>query len=277
MNKAAVTYKAHGITERTGISFNAVLTYFFLETILKKMVYEDVQCNLIFKGGFLLSNVIGVNTRTTVDIDMLIHGLELSEVNVRKIASQICLSGAIPEVVCEIYNLERIRLEDVYGGFRVKILCRLDNIKQIVPLDFATGDPVTPSPYIYNFKCLFYDDIIPLMSYNTETMLAEKLETIIRRSLSNSRSKDFYDIYILWKLYKDSIDLNMLNVAINRTFEYRGTLWNRQSMLLLLDEIISDTNMNTRWMAWQKRNHFAKDINFEKLISEMIKMVKTLN
>lgn len=277
MNKAAVTHKAHKISEQTDIPFNAVLTYFFMESILKKLVHEDIDSNLIFKGGFLLSNLIGVDARTTVDIDMLIKGSELSEVRVSNLATRICLSKSVPEVICEIHDFERIRSEDEYGGFRVKILCRLENNRQIVPLDFATGEPVTPSPSMYNYKCLFYDEVIPIISYNTETIFAEKLETIMRRSLSISRSKDFYDIYILWKLHKETIDPNMLKLAINRTFEYRGTRWNRQSMLLLLDEIIIDSNMNKRWSAWQKRNLFAKNITFENLVSEIIVLVNELN
>lgn len=277
MNKDIFTNKTNAISKVTGVPFNTVMVYFFMECILKKIVKTDMADKLIFKGGFLLSSTLGISNRATVDIDMLVSGTSLTEDLITNIVMQICESEEMAEVSCELTGLEKIRIEDKYGGYRAKILCRLENIRQIVPLDFATGDPVTPSPILFTYKCLFSNESIPVFGYNPETILAEKLETIFNRGIANSRSKDFFDIYILWVFKRESIDADILEKAMKNTFQYRGSEWNPILIEIVLKEVMNDPNMNRRWGAWQKRNIFAKGIAFSQTVDAGIEIINTLN
>lgn len=199
MNKAKLTALCHKISKQTGLTFNSVMTYYFLEVILKKLSHSPYSKHYIFKGGFLLSNVIGVNARSTVDIDFLFHRITLSEETIRQQLKDI-LTDSNDEILFVIKSIATIKENDEYSGYRVSILCQLENIKQTIHLDIATGDIVTPHPITYDYKAIFDDENFPITAYTIETILAEKLQTIYSRSFLNSRSKDFYDIYILVKL-----------------------------------------------------------------------------
>lgn len=241
MNKAALTHKIHSIALDNGLPFNTVLTYFFMESILYKLVNTGQNVHFVFKGGFLLSNHLGLSKRATVDIDLLLRNSPLDENSLTGIVHQICSSTVVPEVKCIFQSIEPIRAQDTYGGFRVKILCRFENIRQTIPLDIATGDPVFPGPVSYSYKSLFFEDNLALLSYNIETILAEKLETIYKLGLANGRSKDFYDVFIIWRMREHTIDKQILSQAIKSTFSYRGTQYDQGDFTTLLKEIEVDS------------------------------------
>lgn len=213
MNKAKLTALCHKISKQTGLTFNSVMTYYFLEIILKKLSQSYYADHYIFKGGFLLSNVIGVESRSTVDIDFLFHKQTLSEENVQQQLEEI-LTESKDDIQFSIQSISSIKESDNYGGYRATILCQLENIKQIIHLDIATGDIVTPHPVTYAYKAIFNDESFSIIAYTIETILAEKLQTIYSRNFLNSRSKDFYDVYILSKLKKNDIDFRQLNVLV---------------------------------------------------------------
>jgi predicted nucleotidyltransferase component of viral defense system len=276
MNKAALTHKVHTISQKTGLPFNTLLTHFFLETVLDKLVHTPYSEFLVFKGGFLLSNQLGISMRSTIDIDLLLKNRPLSEESVTEIAQDICSSSAVPEVRCSFVSIEPIRAQDEYGGFRAKILCRLENIRETIPLDFATGDPITPGPVEYAYKSLFYKNDIAIHSYNAETILAEKLETIYRLGLLNSRIKDYYDVFTLWSTQKESIDVVLLTQALQRTFQHRGTELNQENFLALLDEIKSDRTILSRWTNWKKKNSYAAWVEFSAVMQKITELVSSI-
>ena len=173
MNKAKLTALCHKISKQTGLTFNSVMTYYFLESY-----YAD---HYIFKGGFLLSNVIGVESRSTVDIDFLFHKQTLSEENVQQQLEEI-LTESKDDIQFSIQSISSIKESDNYGGYRATILCQLENIKQIIHLDIATGDIVTPHPVTYAYKAIFNDESFSIIAYTIETILAEKLQTIYSRN-----------------------------------------------------------------------------------------------
>jgi len=147
-------------------------------------------------------------------MDVLLKGYEMKQESVLKLLSEIAAVEMDDGVICSVQSIDPIREQDEYGGFRTKILCQLENIKQVIPLNIATGDPITPAPIIYEYKTLFDNGKISLLSYNLETMLAEKLHTIFVRDLANSRSKDFYDVFILIKLRHQEVDKDKLRLAV---------------------------------------------------------------
>lgn len=275
MNKAKLTALCHNISKQTGLTFNSVMTYYFLEVILKKLSRSSYADHYIFKGGFLLSNIIGVESRSTVDIDFLFHKQTLSEENVQQQLEEI-LSEVKNNIQFSIQSITTIKESDDYGGYRATILCQLENIKQIIHLDIATGDVVTPQPITYDYKAIFNDENFPIIAYTIETVLAEKLQTIYSRSFLNSRSKDFYDIYILSKLKKDDIDLAQLKMACERTFSYRETELNFNNIIQLLETFKSDSTQQQQWQNYSKKYSYTKGISFSEILDEMIRLLSLL-
>lgn len=274
MNKVQLTNICHKIAKETGLTFNSVMTYYFLESILKKLANSPYQDKFVFKGGFLLSNIVGIKTRTTVDIDFLVKNYQLSKENIITVLKDCLTSDEF--ISYDISDIEDIKEDDPYGGFRVKIICKLDNIRQVVPLDIATGDVITPNPIMYEYISTFNNDKIEISAYNIETMIAEKLETLYRRDLLNSRSKDFYDLYILYKLKSSEVDRLNLKKACEATFKYRGTEYNINNIFETLNKIESDTEMKNRWHLYTKKNSYAQGITFEDLINVIKNIVDML-
>lgn len=275
MNKTTLTLLCHKISKQTGLTFNSVMTYYFLEMILKKLSQSSYSRNYIFKGGFLLSNVIGVESRSTVDIDFLFQNITLSFENVEKQLKDI-LAIPIEGINFTLQSIVSIKESDLYSGYRASILCQLENIKQMVHLDIATGDIVTPHPIHYDYKSLFEDDHFPIIAYPIETIIAEKLQTIYSRNFLNSRSKDFYDIYILSKLKREEIDTLQLQLAIKRTFAFRGTTFDYNKNIELLKLFKNDETQNQQWQNYARKYSYTNGISFKEVLDEIIMLLTQL-
>lgn len=206
----------------------------------------------------------------------MIRRFSLTEENIKQRFEKILQSGNDNGITYEIQKIEEIRKEDEYGGFRITVLCRLENIRQIIPLDIATGDPITPSEISYEYKSIFSDKFFEICAYNIETMLAEKIQTVYKRGAFNSRSKDFYDIYILYHLKKEEIDFEHLKEACKNTFKHRSTGFNIDSILDVLVDLKMEKDLKTRWSSYQKRFSYAGEINFDAVIDIMIELVKNI-
>lgn len=272
MNRAKVIALCHKVAENTGLSFNTVLLYYFLENLLKRLAAGENKGRFIFKGGFLLSNVVGVQTRSTVDIDFLIRNLEMSPESIEQVLTP-ALEEESGDLAYEIQDIVPIREADQYGGYRVRIACRLGNTRQILPLDIATGDPVTPSPVEYIFTSIFSDESIPIEAYPLETIIAEKLQTIYSRGFFNSRSKDYYDLHILYNSQRHHINEAILKEACRRTFRYRNTEFNLEKLRSLLESIKDDQSFLDRWRAYARKNNYVGEITFADVINSAIQLV----
>lgn len=275
MNKAKLTALCHKISKQTGLTFNSVMTYYFLEIILKKLSQSSYADHYIFKGGFLLSNVIGVESRSTVDIDFLFHKQTLSEENVQQQLEEI-LTESKDDIQFSIQSISSIKESDNYVGYRATILCQLENIKQIIHLDIATGDIVTPHPVTYAYKAIFNDESFSIIAYTIETILAEKLQTIYSRNFLNSRSKDFYDVYILSKLKKNDIDFRQLNVACQRTFSYRETELDYNEIVQLMESFKTDPIQQQQWQNYSNKYSYTKGISFSEILDEIVNLVSVI-
>ncbi len=276
MNKNKLREECQKLSKETGLSFNAIQTHYFLESILEKIAGSDENENFIFKGGFLLANVIGIRQRSTVDIDFLIRRFSLTVENIEQRFKRILQTGKDSGITYEIQKIEEIHKEDEYGGFRIKILCRLENIKQVIPLDIATGDPITPNEISYEYKSIFSDKVFEICAYNIETMLAEKIQTVFQRGVFNSRSKDFYDIYVLYHLKKEEIDFGSLKKACQNTFKHRSTDFNIDSILDVLQNLKDEKDLKTRWISYQKRFSYAEEVSFDDVTNTAIELIENL-
>ncbi len=274
MNKDKLTSICHKISQKTNLSFNEVMTYYFLEQVLAKLAGGKYADNLVFKGGFLLSNVVGLDTRSTVDIDFLIRNSQLSKENILNILNDAFAKND-GNIDYEIKSIKPIKENDNYGGFRVNILCKLENIKLNVPLDIATGDVVTPCPIRYQYKSVFFANNIMIKAYPIETMIAEKLQTIFSRGFLNSRSKDYYDLHILYRVKQEEIDFKIQKEAIENTFNHRDTQLDYRKIKNLLEDLKVDKDFIKRWKSYQNKNTYV-DADLETTINSILELIKKL-
>lgn len=270
MNKAKVNAMIRKKSEESGVSINTLLLLYFFETFLEGMAESKYKTNLIIKGGFLLSSMLGIETRTTMDMDMALANRTLDENTAKEIFDEIALVASKGEINFEVQSISEIKIEDKYPGFRVSILGRLENIRQPFSVDIATGDPITPEAIEYRYKSVFDSSReIKVLSYNLETIIAEKLETAVSRKTDNSRSKDFYDLYIVFSLMMDSVDVDLLREATEKTFGYRRTEFSVEGIITDLENIREDAGFQRRWDTYCKRNEYVDDVDFDDVIKKI--------
>lgn len=263
MNKNKLLSLCRKTSENSNITLNVALTYYFLESILDKISQSSYKEKFIFKGGFLLSNIIGIENRTTTDIDCMIDRINMEERQLITIFSEILIDDTIKYALSKI---SKIKENDLYGGYRLTILCIFENIRKTIHLDIATGDPITPKSIEYGYKSIFSNQKYSILAYNIETMMAEKLETIFKRSIFNSRSKDFYDIYVLYHLKMNEINLNNLEQACKNTFRHRNTRFELYEFKDLLLELNAGSKLQEHWLNYQKQYDYVKGITLSEVL-----------
>lgn len=273
MNKDKLTYLCHKISEDNNISFNDVMPYYFMESVLKKISNSRYHDNFVYKGGYLLSCILGIDSRTTKDIDLLIECFKLESDVIYKLFQEILNPLPSDEIDYQIVGVDSIKENDIYGGFRVSIMCKTYNIKQKVSIDIATGDVITPFPIDYRYKSIFDNNEIKIKTYNLETILAEKVQTIYEKGLINSRKKDFYDLYIIYKLKLDEIDVEVFKEACISTFAYRNTKLDFNEIIVLLKNIKTNNQFNSRWQSYALKNTYTSDLTFDEVIDCAIKLI----
>lgn len=276
MNKTRLTTLCHTVSKETGLTFNSVMLYYFLESLLKKLSKGKYSENYIFKGGFLLSNVVGIGSRSTMDIDLLFQNVLISEEKVFEMLNESLRVNEEDEIKYEIMNIQSIKEQDRYGGYRVSILCKFENLRQVIPLDIATGDVITPQPINYSFSSVFGYEKIYIKAYPIETIIAEKLQTVYAKGFLNSRSKDYYDLHILYKLRNKEIDISTLSKACKRTFYYRKTEFSIIKIQRFLEQIRQDTAFLKLWNNYSNKNTYVGDISFEVVIDDVIQLVNKI-
>lgn len=197
---------------------------YMMERFLERISLSPYREKFILKGGLLIAAYVGVSTRTTQDIDTTIKGIPLNEAHLRQIIEEICLINCSDHITFSIKRMNAIHEEGQYPGIRVGMESQMDQMKIPMKLDITTGDVITPKEINYSFPLIFENRSIPILAYNLETLLAEKFETVIDRAKENTRMRDFYDLFLLWQLYHNEIDSEILADAIQRTAKSRGTL-----------------------------------------------------
>ena len=223
-----------------------------------------------------MTSIIGDDERTTKDMDATLKGIPLTKNEVEKIFNEILSTSVGDGISFDIISIKDIRLEDEYGGFRLNILSKLSNNKTYITIELTTGDIITPREMKYNYNSIFENKKIPIMSYTLETVVAEKLQTIVTRGLLNTRLKDFYDIYILMNVKENDLNKDNLIVAIQNTFKKRQTNLDVEQINEILEELTNDRNMNSLWKEYVLKNPYAKDINFIDTLNALKKIIDIL-
>ena len=270
--KAIIKNKA----QEKNISAQLVMQNYMLERLLERISISRYRNNFILKGGFLISSIVGLDTRATMDLDTTIKGFTLTHEKIREIFEDICGVKVDDDVQFEIVSIADIRETDDYPGIRVGLKANYAPISVPLTVDVTTGDVITPEEIEYSFSLLFDEKIISIRAYNLETVLAEKIETILSRGVANTRPRDYYDIYILWVLRNEECNLATLSLALKRTAEKRGSLGIIEKYKDVIAQIAASEQLQSFWNKYIKEFDYAKDIKFAdicKLVREIMDMI----
>lgn len=274
MNKDSVTRKLRNKAKELGLNYNLVLSKFFFDEFLKLLSNSVHRENFMLKGGMLLTYSLGVQNRATQDIDFLVKGFPLESAEMKKVLEEIIGDNKQSDIWFELNSTaEEIRAEDEYGGLRFHIIGHLANIRIPFSVDIATGDPIYPFPRVEKYSTILGDNI-ELKMYPLESVLSEKLQTVLARAENNSRSKDFYDIYAILKNKLEVINVKELKVAVSMTFSYRKTDVSKDEAKNIIGHINEDSLIKERWIRYQKKNPYANGIEFSEITESLNALVE---
>ncbi|WP_269471812.1 nucleotidyl transferase AbiEii/AbiGii toxin family protein [Mycoplasma mycoides] len=234
------------------------------------------KINIIFKGGFLLSNIIGIKERTTKDIDYLLNNIVFSPDRIKELFEDILDYKKGDKIHFQIQKINEIKKKEKYTGFRITVECKLDEIVEIIKIDVATGDIITSCQVRYNIENIFHNNSFYVYGYNLETMLAEKIHAIKELSLFNTRTKDFYDIYLIYNLKRDDIDYMTLKNACINTFKQRNSIFDKDDLLELLNKIKNSQSTHNLWTKQKNIYFYNKNIDFKFIIQSIIELIKNI-
>ena len=272
MKKNVMSLKAtvNNIAKKSKVSAQSVLQTYMLERLLERISVSKYKDNFILKGGMLISAMLGIDSRTTMDIDTTIKGFELTEENVKTIMEDVCSIDLHDDVTLKINHVEEIRENDDYNGYRLTFEAKyMNTMPVIMKIDVTTGDKITYREIEYSFELMLENRKIHVWSYNVETVLAEKFEAIIKRGVLGTRIRDFYDVHMLLKTQTKNINKKTLKVAIQFTAEHRGSEEAIKEWKDVLKELEDDETMKNQWKRYQKNNFYAEGIEYEDLMKSI--------
>ena len=277
--KNAMQLKAilKNMAKQKNISAQLVLQNYMLERLLERVSVSKYHDNFILKGGFLIAAMVGLDTRATMDMDATLKGYPVNEETVQKMFEEICAIELNDDVTFTFRQIGEIREGDEYTGYRVALTADYPPMAVPLKLDITTGDKITPKEIEYSFKLLLEDRSISILAYNLETILAEKLETVISRSDQNTRPRDYYDIYVLMKLQSLNVDLSSLKDSLAATCNKRGSAEVVKGYIQIMERVKNSTVMQEQWKKYQQEFDYASDITFEDTCDTVISVMNSLN
>ena len=272
-NAMSLRAKINNYAKEHGILAQVVLQNYMFECLLDRISRSKYVDNFVIKGGILVSSLVGLDVRSTMDMDTTLVHLSLTEEKIKEAMNTIIAVPADDGVVFNFVSVEPIRKDDVYGGFCLRLDAKYESIETPLSIDISTGDVITPEPMYYGYKRLFNsENVIPLRSYPLETVLAEKIETIITRGILNTRPRDFYDVYILTKT--QGYNAETLRKAIFATAEHRGTKAIMEAETNnRLAVIENSSELQSQWAKYQKKFPYAKDITYQETVNAVKEVI----
>lgn len=266
INIESIKGKIRNLAEQKNLKSQEVLQIYFFERLLERLSKSQYKNNFVIKGGFLISSLIGIENRTTMDMDTTIKGIALKEDRIKEIVEEILDINVDDGIRFEIKDISYIREEDKYENFRISLIANVGKNQNPMKIDITTGDAITPREIEYAYPCIFSKKDIKIMAYPLETILAEKYETIIRRNITTTRMRDFYDLYTLYKLKKDDIDYEVLKEAVKRTSNRRGSQEMMKDYEKIIEDIKEDSYLRSLWDVYLKENKYIGDLSFDKVV-----------
>ena len=254
--------KLRNISREKNVDFNFVMRVYMYDRFVHRLSKSKYKDNFILKGGFYLSKLFGLDNRSTMDIDTSIRKTKFTEENIIKMINEIISIDIDDNVNFKIQKIEPIRDEDEYGGLRITINFMCENMKDSFHIDVATGDPIYPGPDDYKYESLIGNEIYKVWSYNLETVLAEKIETILSKLEMSSRMKDYYDVYLIHKFY--TINKTKFRGAVEKTFKKRNF---NEDLIASLNIVKDSKILRDKWTSYSRKNSYARNLEFDETIA----------
>lgn len=264
------------IAKKNNLMPQEVLQMFLFERILERLSVSEYKDNFILKGGLLISSMIGITERTTMDMDTTVRGIELEEENITDIVKKIIAMDVGDDIVFEFIKIEPIREDDAYNNFRVHLKAIYGKMNNPMKIDITTGDKITPAAIEYSYKMMFEEKQVSVMAYTLETILAEKYETIIRRNIGTTRVRDFYDLYVLFRSRKNEISREVLRLAVNHTAEKRDSLEILNEYVEVCNELLNEEAVHKLWLNYIKENTYAAHLGYVDVVNNVLEVGKYL-
>ena len=267
-NSMSLKAKIRNIAKQKNIPAQVILQNYMFERLLVRLSASEYKEKFILKGGMLVAAIVGLDNRATMDLDTTLKNMPLTPDAICSALEQVCATPSDDDVSFEIRTISPIREDDIYGGYRVMLNAKFDTLLTPLSIDVSTGDAITPHAVQYNFSEIFDDEkTYALWAYNIETVMAEKIETILRRGVFNTRPRDFYDAYILTTTQK--FDKAVFTDALKATAAHRGTTQQIADVPSILRNIEESLELKTMWDKYRKQFAYAKDITYEQIMDSV--------
>lgn len=255
------------LSRKNAADAQILMRNYMMERFLERISLSAYKDKFILKGGMLVAAMVGLDARSTMDIDATVKGANVTIEDIEKLISDIIAVPIDDGVTFQLKSVSEIMDEAEYPGVRVSMTTVFDGVVTPLKIDISTGDAITPREVRYSFKLMLEERSLDIWAYNLETVLAEKLETIITRATANTRMRDFYDIYILEQLYGDSLDAQTFHDALRATCRKRGTLDHLAEAKTVFDEVEHSPVMQGLWAAYRKKFSYAADLEWEAVMN----------
>lgn len=265
-NRAQLKAWIKNMSAKVEVNENIILQNYMLERLLERISVSNYKYKFVLKGGMLITAIVGIDMRNTLDMDATIKGFDLEENNLEDILDEIFKIDLDDGVTFEFRNIKEIRQEDEYGGYRVSLDAKFDKLIVPMKLDITTGDVIIPKEVNYKFDLMFENRSIEILAYNMETIIADKFETIISRNVDTTRARDFYDIYILWTTQQQNFDKELLGQAIEKKCEYRGSMDKLNNIDEIMEVIKDSVALKEHWKNYQCKFIYAEDIDYKDIV-----------
>lgn len=254
-----------------------VLQMFLFERIIDRLAASSFRDNFILKGGLLISSMIGIGERTTMDMDTTARGIQMEEDEIVSAVKEIIAMDVGDGISFEFQKIEPIREDDAYNNFRVHLRAKYWKIDSPMKIDITTGDIITPAAIRYDFPFVFEEKTVSVMAYTLETVLAEKYETIIRRNIGTTRARDYYDLHTLYRSRKDVVQMEVLRAAVIHTAEKRDSVDDIMDWRDILKDIREEPQLYLLWDNYAADNKYIGDLKFNEVLDTVDEIAKILD
>ena len=279
LTPAQIKGRIKNVAKQNGSDPITLLRIYMMERFLERITYSKYKDDFIVKGGILVTSMIGISMRSTMDIDTTIRNFDLTKEETTRIVNEIKDISLDDHIEFILNDVSDIMDNMEYPGIRIHMDAKLENLIVPIKIDISTGDVITPREIRYEYPLLLEDKSIQLWSYNLETILAEKIQTILSRGLLNTRMRDFYDITTLFDRYNDQINYNDLLLAFDKTCSKRETLSLLEHYEEILCSISEDSTLQNLWKNYCRKYKYASHIEFstnleiiKQLMSQMLEI-----
>lgn len=263
--------KIRNIAKQKNIPAQVILQNYMFERLLVRLANSEYKDKFVLKGGMLVAAIVGLDNRATMDLDTTLKSLPLTPETITGALHSICVIECNDDVAFEIGTVTPIRDDDIYGGYRVMLNAKYDTIVTPLSIDVSTGDAITPNPLEYTFSEIFDDEkSYRLWAYNIETVMAEKVETILRRGVFNTRPRDFYDAYIL--ATTQEFDRALFTEALKATAAHRGTTEQIADIPTIMKNIEESAELRAMWDKYRKQFAYAEGIEYSAIVEILHKI-----